>query len=121
MINYLLLLGALIAYINVKIVPILEFIFWFTMSLCKEIDRVYTNITKKQNIKSYIISNNFIVVQNLFLYLLSYSTITFYIIQEYTLSTLYLNIHNITIYNFFYKTLHTYNLDIIEAVCDYNK
>nr|APQ42927.1 hypothetical protein BLAP_23 [Babesia sp. Lintan]QAX27046.1 hypothetical protein [Babesia motasi]QAX27077.1 hypothetical protein [Babesia motasi] len=119
MINYLLLLGALIAYINVKIVPILEFIFWFTMSLCKEIDRVYKNITKKQNIKSYIISNNFIVVQNLFLYLLSYSTITFYIIQEYTFSTLYLNTNNTTIYNFFSKLLNFYNLSIMENILNY--
>nr|QAX27136.1 hypothetical protein [Babesia motasi] len=112
-----LLLIAIIVYSITKIIPTLELIFSLTMSLCKEIDRVYTNITTKLIVKSYICKNSFIVLQNLLLYLLSYSTIiSSYIIQEYTLSTLYLNINNPTIYNFFVKTLDIYNLELLETV-----
>nr|APQ42926.1 hypothetical protein BLAP_22 [Babesia sp. Lintan]QAX27045.1 hypothetical protein [Babesia motasi]QAX27076.1 hypothetical protein [Babesia motasi] len=119
MINYLLLICVITGYVSTKIISILEFIFWFTMAICVGVDNLYKNITKKQNVKSYIISNNFIVVQNLFLYLLSYSTITFYIIQEYTFSTLYLNTNNTTIYNFFSKLLNFYNLSIMENILNY--
>nr|QAX27106.1 hypothetical protein [Babesia motasi]QAX27135.1 hypothetical protein [Babesia motasi] len=120
MIDSLILICIITGYVITKIIPTLELIFSLTMSLCKEIDRVYTNITKKPIVKSYIISNNFIIIQNLVLYLLNYFSIMPYIIQDYTLSTIYLNISNKTIYNFFYKTADIYNLNIIEYVLNFN-
>nr|QAX27043.1 hypothetical protein [Babesia motasi] len=115
MITYL--INKIESYIIYKIISILEFIFWFTMAICVGIDNLYINITKRQQIKSYIIYNKFIIAQNLILYLLNYYSTESHIIQDYTLLSLYLNINNMAIYNFVYKLSNFNNLDIIHTVC----
>nr|QAX27105.1 hypothetical protein [Babesia motasi]QAX27134.1 hypothetical protein [Babesia motasi] len=103
-------------YIIDIITSILESIFNFTVVLCTSIDNFYTNLTKKQQLKSYIISNNFIIIQNSILYLLNCYNTVFFNIQDYTLFTIYSNIDNITIYNLFSKLSNHYNLDIIQSI-----